>query len=119
MVVVVVAAAAVVVVVMVMVVVRGGMLAFGCIEHTPSAPSTPNTKGKRFGAARVYWASRSRAAWGRHACMLGVFENWPCSCKFVFLCGNGRKGPRRAHKNIPVKKTLPFNQLWLKAFIGF
>ena len=61
MVVVVVAAAAVVVVV---VVVRGGKLASGCFgAHTFS------TQGQAFGAARVYWACRPRAAWGRHECV--------------------------------------------------
>ena len=46
------------------VVVRGGKLAFGCFgAHTFS------TLRQAFGAARVYWACRPRAAWGRHACV--------------------------------------------------
>jgi len=45
------------------------------LGHTPSAPPTPSTKGKRFGAARVCWACCPRAAWrGRHGRVLIVFE---------------------------------------------
>ena len=58
------AAAAAAAVVVVVIVVRGGKLAFGCFgAHTFS------TKGQAFGAARVYWACRPRAAWGRNACV--------------------------------------------------
>ena len=56
----VVAAAAAAVVVMV---VRGGKLAFGAhtyyAQHLRQAP----------GEARVRWACRPKAAWGRHACV--------------------------------------------------
>ena len=64
MVVAVVVAAAAAAAAVVVVVVRGGKLAFGCFgAHTFS------TLGQAFGAARVHWACRPRAAWGRHACV--------------------------------------------------
>jgi len=66
-VVVVVAAAAVVVVV-----VRGGSL---LLEHTPSLPTTPITKGQRWGQH----ASVGRVAQGQRGDgmrVLGVFEKW-------------------------------------------
>jgi len=49
------------------------------LEHTPSAPSTPNTKGKRLGQHACVGGVTQ--AWGRHARVeigresaLGVFE---------------------------------------------
>ena len=60
----VVAAAAAAAVVVVVVVVRGGKLAFGIF-----GAQTFSTLGQAFGVARVYWACRPRAAWGRHACV--------------------------------------------------
>ena len=37
------------------------------LEHTPSTPSTPKTKGKRLGQHACI--GRPRTAWGRHACV--------------------------------------------------
>ena len=48
----------------VVVVVHGGKLAFGCF-----GANTFSTLEQAFGAARVYWACRPMAAWGRHACV--------------------------------------------------
>ena len=72
---VVVAAAAVVVVV----VVRGEKL----LEHIPSAPTTPNTKGRRLGQR----ACIGRVAQGQRGGgmrVLGVFENWAGRCVLDF-----------------------------------
>jgi len=62
-----VAAAAVVVVV----VVCGGTLAFGARTFSTFYAQH---QGQAFGAARVYWACRPRAAWGRHACVWRVWK---------------------------------------------
>ena len=63
------AAAAAAVVVVMVVVVRGGKLAFGCtVSHTFRTYYAQH-QGQAFGAARVYWACRPRAARGRHACI--------------------------------------------------
>ena len=70
--VVVVAAAAVAVVVAV---VRGGKLALGCIGARTFSAFYAQHQGQAFGAARVYWACRPRAAWGGMR-VLGVLENW-------------------------------------------
>ena len=53
------------------------------LEHTPSIPSTPNTKGKYLGqhACIGRFAQGQRGGGMR---VLGVFENWAGRCVFDF-----------------------------------
>ena len=53
------------------------------LEHTPSAPTTPSTKGKRLEQR----ACIGRAAQGQRGGgmrVLGVFENWAGKCVLDF-----------------------------------
>jgi len=45
------------------------------LEHTPSAPTTPSTKGKRFGQ-RACFGHVAQGKRGGGMRVLGVFENW-------------------------------------------
>jgi len=53
------------------------------LEHTPPAPTTPNTKGKRLGQrACDELVAQGQRGGGRR--VLGVFENWAGKCVFDF-----------------------------------
>jgi len=53
------------------------------LEHTPSAPTTPNTNGKRLGQ-RACIGRIAQGQRGGGTRMLGVFENWARKCVLDF-----------------------------------
>ena len=53
------------------------------LEHTPPAPTTPSTKGKRLGQCACIGRVARGQRWGGMR-VFGVFENWAGKCLFDF-----------------------------------